>query len=67
MVPDHLFISDLHLAPERPAPVGLFLNFLRARAREAQTLYVLGDLFDAWIGDDDDTPPYPEISPRCAG
>lgn len=56
-----LFISDLHLAPERPATVELFLGFLRKRAREAVALYILGDLFDAWIGDDDDTPPYPEI------
>lgn len=56
-----LFISDLHLAPERPATVALFLAFLNGRARGADTLYVLGDLFDAWIGDDDDTPPYPRI------
>ncbi len=56
-----LFISDLHLSPERPATVQLFLSFLDGRARRAQRLYILGDLFDAWIGDDDDTPPYPEI------
>jgi len=56
-----LFISDLHLTPERAARVGLFLVFLRTRAREAQALYILGDLFDAWIGDDDDQTPYPEI------
>ncbi len=60
-MPEFLFISDLHLAPERPARVGLFLDFLRGRARKADVLYVLGDLFDAWIGDDDDRPPYPEI------
>ncbi len=56
-----LFISDLHLAPERPATIRLFLNFLGDRARQARRLYILGDLFDAWVGDDDDTPPYPEI------
>jgi UDP-2,3-diacylglucosamine hydrolase len=56
-----LFISDLHLAPERPATVELFLEFLRGRARDAAALYILGDLFDAWIGDDDDQPPYAEI------
>ncbi len=56
-----LFISDLHLAPERPATVGLFLDFLSGRARGAGRLYILGDLFDAWIGDDDDASPYPEI------
>lgn len=58
---DTLFISDLHLAPERPGTVELFLGFLQGRAREAAGLYILGDLFDAWIGDDDDTPPYPRI------
>jgi UDP-2,3-diacylglucosamine hydrolase len=56
-----LFVSDLHLSPERPATVRLFLGFLAGRARGAAALYILGDLFDAWIGDDDDTPPYPEI------
>ena len=56
-----LFISDLHLAPERPATIRLFLDFLAGRARQAERLFILGDLFDAWIGDDDDTPPYPEI------
>jgi UDP-2,3-diacylglucosamine hydrolase len=56
-----LFISDLHLAPERPATIRLFLDFLTGRARRAERLFILGDLFDAWIGDDDDTPPYPEI------
>ena len=71
-----LFISDLHLAPERPATVALFLDFLGRQAREAEALYILGDLFDAWIGDDDDEPPYPAIraalrdlaasGPRCA-
>ncbi|MCG6859831.1 MAG: UDP-2,3-diacylglucosamine diphosphatase [Chromatiaceae bacterium] len=60
-MPETLFISDLHLAPERPTTVELFLGFLRGRAREANALFILGDLFDAWIGDDDDQPPYPEI------
>lgn len=53
---ESLFISDLHLAPERPGTVALFLDFLHSRARNATRLYILGDLFDAWIGDDDDTP-----------
>jgi UDP-2,3-diacylglucosamine hydrolase len=56
-----LFISDLHLAPERPQTIRLFLDFLRGRACGAGQLFILGDLFDAWIGDDDDTPPYPAI------
>jgi len=60
-VPTTFFISDLHLAPERPVTIECFLGFLRRRARESQTLYVLGDLFDAWIGDDDDEPPYSDL------
>ena len=58
---ESLFISDLHLAPERPAAVELFTAFLCGRAREAEALYILGDLFDAWIGDDDYLPPYAAI------
>ena len=49
-----LFISDLHLEPMRPAITALFLDFLEQRARRAEALYILGDLFEAWIGDDDD-------------
>lgn len=49
-----LFISDLHLEPTRPAVTALFLAFLEQRARQAEALYILGDLFEAWIGDDDD-------------
>ncbi|MEA5444552.1 UDP-2,3-diacylglucosamine diphosphatase [Gammaproteobacteria bacterium AB-CW1] len=47
-----LFISDLHLFPSRPEITGLFLDFLDGEAREAESLYILGDLFEAWIGDD---------------
>jgi len=47
-----LFISDLHLSAERPAITALFLDFLRTRARQAEALYILGDLFEYWIGDD---------------
>ena len=47
-----LFISDLHLCGARPAITGLFLEFLRNRAREAEALYILGDLFEYWIGDE---------------
>ena len=49
-----LFISDLHLEPTRPGITALFLDFLEQRARHAEALYILGDLFEAWIGDDDD-------------
>jgi len=52
-MPGTLFISDLHLDPERPAVTKLFLEFLATRARDADTVYILGDLFEAWIGDDD--------------
>ena len=48
-----LFASDLHLSPRRPETTELFLRFLAGPAREADTLYILGDLFDYWIGDDD--------------
>lgn len=48
-----LFVSDLHLAAETPQLNALFLDFLDKHARKAEALYILGDLFDAWIGDDD--------------
>lgn len=51
-MPATLFVSDLHLAPERPAQVAAFHAFCAGPAREAAGVYILGDLFDAWIGDD---------------
>ena len=48
-----LFISDLHLDAARPAITELFGAFLREEARKADALYILGDLFEAWVGDDD--------------
>lgn len=47
-----LFISDLHLCAERPAITALFLRFLRTEARAGQALYILGDLFEFWAGDE---------------
>jgi UDP-2,3-diacylglucosamine hydrolase len=47
-----LFISDLHLDASRPQITELFLRFLRDEAQQAEALYLLGDLFEAWIGDD---------------
>ncbi|MCJ1877604.1 MULTISPECIES: UDP-2,3-diacylglucosamine diphosphatase [Pseudomonas] len=47
-----LFISDLHLEAERPDITRAFLHFLSTRARAAEALYILGDFFEAWIGDD---------------
>jgi UDP-2,3-diacylglucosamine hydrolase len=48
-----LFISDLHLCPSRPRIRRLFLDFLAGPARSAEALYILGDLFEYWAGDDD--------------
>src|SRR5437899_3163523 len=47
-----LFISDLHLCAERPAITALFLQFLQTEARRARALYILGDLFEYWAGDE---------------
>jgi UDP-2,3-diacylglucosamine hydrolase len=51
-----LFISDLHLDGTRPEISVQFLDFLEREARRAAALYILGDLFEAWIGDDDPDP-----------
>lgn len=48
-----LFISDLHLDAERPQITELFGQFVRSEARHSDALYILGDLFEAWVGDDD--------------
>ena len=48
-----LFISDLHLAAERPATNDAFFRFLEETAGGAQGLYILGDLFEYWLGDDE--------------
>lgn len=47
-----LFISDLHLSPARGDITALFVEFLRSRAASADALYILGDLFEVWLGDD---------------
>src|SRR5690606_6013145 len=46
-----LFVSDLHLDPARPEITRLFGEFLDGEARGADALYILGDLFEAWVGD----------------
>lgn len=56
-----LFVSDLHLDASRPAATDCFLRFLEGPARDAGTLYVLGDLFEAWTGDDAAGPHEQEI------
>lgn len=48
-----LFVSDLHLDPDRPEITRLFGDFIEGEARRAEALYILGDLFEAWVGDDD--------------
>ena len=55
-----LFISDLHLSAERPDITALFIQFLNNEARQAEALYILGDLFEAWLGDDMVLPEYTE-------
>jgi UDP-2,3-diacylglucosamine hydrolase len=51
-----LFVSDLHLDANYVAANERFLAFLEHEARDARVLYILGDLFEAWIGDDDPDP-----------
>ncbi|HZV53668.1 MAG TPA: UDP-2,3-diacylglucosamine diphosphatase [Rhodocyclaceae bacterium] len=53
-----LFVSDLHLSTGRPETTDLFLRFLAGPAGEADALYILGDLFDYWAGDDDIADPF---------
>ncbi len=48
-----LFISDLHLEADRPDIADQFLRFLETEALHADALYILGDLFESWVGDDD--------------
>jgi len=56
-----LFISDLHLAPDSPAVLNRFLSFLDGPANQVRRLYVLGDFFETWVGDDDLSSPLPGI------
>lgn len=62
-----LFVSDLHLSSARPEPLDRFLAFLRRPPRQLRTLYVLGDLFDQWLGDDDDSAPHPRVVAGLSG
>ncbi len=48
-----LFISDLHLCASRPAITAAFIEFLQNKASKVKSLYILGDLFEYWAGDDD--------------
>lgn len=51
-----LFIADLHLSAQRPDITQVFLDFLQQQAPAADALYILGDLFEVWIGDDNPEP-----------
>jgi UDP-2,3-diacylglucosamine hydrolase len=57
-VPHTLFISDLHLSEDTPLIRKRFLEFLAGPCRDAEALYILGDLFETWVGDDDMTTPF---------
>ena len=56
-----LFISDLHLEADRPEIGIQFLAFLEGEARNADALYILGDLFEVWVGDDEPNEHYAEM------
>ena len=61
------FASDLHLDPSTPEIAARFLRFLAGPVQGARSLYLLGDLFEAWIGDDDPEPAHREVIGRLAG
>ncbi len=61
-----LFVSDVHLSADRPEMVDAFLAFLDGPAAAAERLYILGDLFDMWLGDDDVRPPHPDVEAGLA-
>ena len=56
-----LFISDLHLCAQRPDMTAALVRFLERDAPKADALYVLGDLFEFWIGDDDPNPLHSQV------
>src|SRR4051812_1562834 len=59
-----LFVSDLHLDASAPEANEQFLDFLHTHAAGAEALYILGDMFEAWVGDDEKDPEKARI---CAG
>lgn len=59
-----LFVSDLHLDASAPGASEQFLDFLRTHAAHAEALYILGDMFESWVGDDE---PDPQKTRICAG
>ncbi len=61
MTGEYLFISDCHLDPEKPIISTVLIKFLRERASSAGRVYILGDLFEVWLGDDDPNPNHIEL------
>jgi len=59
--PDIIFISDLHISIEKTEITRRFISFLQNQAVNASAVYILGDFFDTWVGDDDNTPPNKKI------
>ena len=57
-----LFVSDVHLDAGAPQAIEQFLEFLKAHAARAEALYILGDLFETWVGDDDADPAKARVS-----
>ena len=57
-----LFISDLHLSEDRPELTAAFRHFVETLATQAQALYILGDFFNIWLGDDDPSPLTAEVA-----
>jgi len=55
------FVSDLHLDPATPEIAARFLRFLGGPVQQSTTLYLLGDIFEAWLGDDDPEPAHREV------
>ena len=62
-----LFISDLHLSAGRPGATAVFHRFMRHTAPHAEALYILGDLFEYWAGDDDLDDPFHQEITRALG
>ncbi len=58
---DIVFISDLHLMPERPETMDLFIRFTEDIAAQADVLYILGDFLEVWLGDDDPATGYQDV------
>ena len=56
-----LFISDLHLEAARPEIAAQFNDFMNIEAVSADALYILGDLFESWVGDDDPNAHYAAV------